>query len=67
LTAPSHSLPSKLASAAPQPSDDADAADAVDGYWLKSQLIQMNARFRDAMTRAANAGPLPPSPIRRPG
>jgi hypothetical protein len=51
----SHSRrPSKLA----QPrddatTDDADAAAAV----LKLQLIKMDARFRDAMARAASGGP----------
>jgi hypothetical protein len=58
----SHSRrPSKLATAAPDPDDDADRAVAL----LRSQLIQMDARFRDAMARAAGDGPLPPSGVRR--
>jgi hypothetical protein len=61
----SHSRrPSKLA----QPSDDANADDADRAVaLLRSQLIQMDARFRDAMARAAGGGPLPPSVIRRGG
>jgi hypothetical protein len=66
MTAPARRLlhtrrPSKLATAVPEPGDDAHAAGAV----LKSQLIQMDARFRDAMARAAGCGPSPPSAIQR--
>jgi hypothetical protein len=61
----SHSRrPSKLA----QPSDDAttDDAAAADAV-LRSELIKMDARFRDAMAQAAGGGPLPPSAVRRRG
>ena len=66
MTAPARRLlhtrrPSKLATAAPEPDDDADAAAAV----LRSQLIEMDTRFRDAMARAAGCGPSPPSAIQR--
>ena len=58
----SHSRrPTKLA----QPSDDANADDAdAAAAVLRSQLIEMDARFCDAM-RAAGCGPLPPSAVRR--
>jgi hypothetical protein len=61
----SHSRrPSKLA----QPSDDANADDADRAAdVLRSQLILMDAKFRDAMARAAGGGPSPPSAIRRRG
>jgi hypothetical protein len=57
MTAPARRLlhtrrPSKLATAVPEPDDDAELAAAV----LRSQLIQMDARFRDAMARAAGGG-----------
>ena len=61
MPVPSHIRPSKLASAAPDPDDDADRAVAL----LRSRLIEMDTRFRDAMARAAGGGPLPASVIRR--
>ena len=61
MTAPSHSLPSKLASAAPQPGDDADA----DLECYRAKLIEADGRFRDAMARAASGSPSPPSAIQR--
>ena len=44
--------PSKLATAAPETDDDADRAVAL----LRSRLIEMDTRFRDAMARAATGG-----------
>ena len=66
MTAPARRLlhtrrPSKLATAVPEPDDDADRAVAL----LRSQLIEMDTRFRDAMARAASGGPSTPSAIRR--
>jgi hypothetical protein len=60
MPVPSHIRPSKLATAAPEPDDDADRAVAL----LRSQLIQMDARFRDAMARAASGDTLPTAAIR---
>jgi hypothetical protein len=51
--------PSKLATAAPEPDDDADRAAAL----LRSRLIEMDTRFREALARAVG-GPSPPSAIR---
>ncbi len=55
--------PSKLATAAPEPDDDADIFAAQS----RERAVKMDERFRDAMARAAGGGPLPPSAIRSRG